>query len=133
MPIFHGHEKKLNPSLFEENLVKYFKKIDENSTYISKPEFEKWKFLPDLFLNYKDKDFIVEFKGHAPFLSDISMLAGVTGFYIEEFNRDCYSLIIFPFEDVPEDVNEFAEENNVRLLSIKNINELPEKMDSLIK
>ncbi|MHA1384286.1 MAG: hypothetical protein ACTSR3_11090 [Candidatus Helarchaeota archaeon] len=110
-----------NPKSFEleDFIINFCQK--NNLTYEIRPKKKDQR--ADLYLKTNKGTFVIEVKGYSPFLSDISEIVNLANAYKEE-EEEVIPMIIYAEEKVPEDVLEFANNKNVILCAVKDINKM---------
>jgi len=129
MPIKFKRRKKIKQEDLETAVIHFFVENDRYCQCLNNHKVKNGITRPDIAINSRNKNFLIELKTHSPMLSDISMVKQASIEFFNEENKNYVPVIIYPSEETRSDVSQFADETGVKLVSLDNIEELDEKMN----
>ena len=132
MRIKFKRKKKIRHEDLEKAVIYHFIKKDNNCSWVASPEIKKGITKPDLEISCAGEEYLIELKSHPPMLSDVSMVKQASIEYSRIKGASYVPIIIYPSERIRSDVEGFAYESGVKLVSIDDIEEFDETMNYYI-
>jgi hypothetical protein len=126
MPIFHLKGKKSEEVITTE-FAKYWEPSDK-CTFITYPSMAKHS--ADILLTCDTGNIAIEIKTYPPNLSAVLQVSGFAEEYEKKYNKKTSPVIVYSGGKAHDYVKSFADENKVKLYSIKRIKTTAEEINS---
>lgn len=126
MPLYHNKKKKRNEEEISHEILKYLETKD-NYSYQVEPDINNRK--ADFLITHETGNIAIEIKSFAPTKSAVSQVSGLADESAEKYNRETIAIIVFPKHNVPKDVQQYADEMNVKLYPVRDMKYFKKKLD----